>query len=304
MKRLASFVMQGPSQSVMVTTVLAMLSLIFPLIGIIATATVGLVGLRQGTKAGLITAGAATMASGLLMLLIFGNSIPALGFLLLQWLPISVLAYLLRSSRSLTLTTQASLGFGLLIVLGQILVLSDPAEFWRLQLAPLADEFVEAGLFDLTQREAVLAQLSQVMCGVIAAAFVLQLLLSLYLARWWQALLYNPGGFAAEFQQLRSHKTLGLLGVLAMGMSLIPESGFSGVVNCLGAVVLTLFLLQGLAVARGVFGRMQNPTPWLVAIYLLLLVFMPQMVVVLVTVGLLDVWLDFRTRYPNRGDSE
>jgi hypothetical protein len=192
----------------------------------------------------------------------------------------------------------------LLIVLGQILVLSDPAEFWRLQLAPLADEFVEAGLFDLTQREAVLAQLSQVMCGVIAAAFVLQLLLSLYLARWWQALIYNPGGFSAEFQQLRNHKGLGLLGVLAMGMSLIPESGFSGIVNCLGAVVLTVFLLQGLAVAHGVFGRMQNPVPWLVAIYLLLLVFMPQMVVVLVTVGLLDVWLDFRNRYPNRRDGE
>ena len=303
MKWLASFAMRGLSQSVMVTSVLAMLSLIFPLIGILSAATVGLVSLRQGPKTGVVIAGASTLACGVLMLLIFGNPLPAVGFLLLQWLPIGLLASLLRNSRSLALTTQASLGFGLLVVVGQVIALGDPAEFWREQLAPMADRFVEAGLFNQAQSVEAVSQLSNVMCGVVAAGFLLQLLFSLYLARWWQALLYNPGGFSAEFRQLRCHKAVGILGAVAMGMWLIPGQGLSETVNCLGAVILSVFLLQGLAVAHGGFGNMQNPLPWLVATYVLLLVFMPQMAMVLVTIGLMDVWLDFRARYPNRSGS-
>ncbi|MCU7796079.1 MAG: DUF2232 domain-containing protein [Candidatus Thiodiazotropha sp. (ex Myrtea spinifera)] len=303
MKRLASFVMQGLSQSVMVTSVLAMFSLIFPLIGILSTASVGLVSLRQGGKAGAMTAAGSTLACGLLMFLIFGNALPAMGFLLLQWLPIGLLALFLRNSRSLALTTQISLGFGLLIVLGQYVSLGNPAEFWREQLEPMAQRFVEAGLFNQAQSVEAINQLSVVMCGVVAAGFLLQLLLSLYLARWWQALLYNPGGFATEFQQLRCHKALGLLGAAVLTLWLIPGMALSEVVSCLGAVVLPVFLLQGLAVAHSVFGKLKSPLNWLVATYVLLLVFMPQMAMVLVTIGLLDVWLDFRARYPGKLDS-
>ena len=218
MRSIASFVMQGFSRSVMVTAVLAMLSLVFPLLGIPSTASVGLISLRQGIGSGAMTAGAATLACGLLMMLIFGNPLPALGFLLLQWLPIGLLALLLRNSRSLALSTQAALGFGLLAVLVQYISFSDPAEFWRQQLEPMAQRFVEAGVFDKAQSVEAIKQLSGMMCGMVAAGFLLQLLLSLYLARWWQALLYNPGGFGAEFRQLRVHKAIGVLGLAASGL--------------------------------------------------------------------------------------
>jgi hypothetical protein len=297
MKSIASFVMQSFSRSVMVTTVLAMLSLIFPLIGIPSTASVGLVSLRQGAGAGALTAGAATLACGLLMLLIFGNPLPALGFLLLQWLPIGLLALLLRNSRSLVVATQAALGFGVLAVLVQYVSFSDPAAFWRQELEPMAQRFVEAGLFSQAQSVEAINKLSGMMCGVVAAGFLLQLLLSLYLARWWQALLYNPGGFGAEFRVLRVHKAVGVLGLLVAAIWLIPGAKMPDAVGCLGAVVLTVFMLQGLAVAHGVFAGMPKPRRWLVGTYVLLMLFMPRTVMVLVTVGLLDVWMDFRTRH-------
>jgi hypothetical protein len=41
---------------------------------------------------------------------------------------------------------------------------------------------------------------------------------------------------------------------------------------------------------------MKSPRRWLFGIYLLLVLFLPQVAVVLITVGLLDVWLDFRAR--------
>ena len=296
MRSIASFVMQGFSQSVMVTTVLAMLSLVFPLFGIPSTASVGLVSLRQGLKAGAMTAGASTLACGLLMMVIFGNPLPALGFLLLQWLPIGLLALLLRDSRSLAWSTQAALLLGVLAVLVQYVGLSDPAAFWQQQLEPMAQRFVDAGVFNQAQSVEAIKQLSGMMCGIVAAGFVLQLLLSLYLARWWQALLYNPGGFGAEFRQLRVHKVVGILGLAVSAVWLIPGLRIPGALSCIGAVLLSVFLLQGLAVAHGVFAGMKTPRRWLFGIYLLLLLFLPQVAVVLITVGLLDVWLDFRAR--------
>ncbi len=301
MKWLASFVMQGFSRSVMATTVLAMISIIFPLIGFLSTASVGLVSLRQGPKAGAMTAGASTLASGLLMILIFGNPILALGFLVLQWIPIGVLAWLLRSSRSLSLATHAGLGFGFLALVVQMVLMPSPAEFWRDHLQPMAQRFVEAGLFDQTQSAEAIAQLAPLMCGVLAAGFLLQLLFGLYLARWWQALLYNPGGFSAEFRQLRLHRALGVMGGAVLAMWLVPGVALPAWVNCIGLVVLSVFMLQGLAVTHGVFGTMPGSQRWLVATYILLLLFLPQMAMVLITIGLLDVWMDFRRRFPRKG---
>ena len=297
MKTLATFVMRGFSQSVMATSVLAMLSLIFPLIGLLSTASVGLVVLRQGPKAGAMTVAASTLACGLLMTMIFGNPLPALGFVLMQWLPMGMLAQLLRSSRSLVVTTQAGLGFGLLAIVVQYVSLGDPSVFWAEQLKPMAQRFVEAGLFDQAQSGETVTQLALMMCGVVAAGILLQLLFSLYLARWWQALLYNPGGFGAEFHQLRLYKLVALPGVAIVLLWLIPGVVLPQAVNCVGALFLSLFLLQGLAVAHGVFGGMKSPQRWLVVTYLLLFVFMPQMVMALATIGLLDVWIDFRARF-------
>jgi hypothetical protein len=301
MKTLATFAMRGFSQSVMATSVLAMLSLPFPLIGflisLLSTACVGLVVLRHGARAGAMTAGASTLVCGLLMAMIFGNPLPALGFLLMQWLPVGMLGQLLRSSRSLVRTTQAGLGFGLLAVVVQYVSLGDPNTFWAEQLKPMAQNFVDAGLFDQTQSVEMVSQLAGVMCGVLAAGILLQLLFSLYLARWWQALLYNPGGFAAEFHQLRLYKLVALPGAIILLLWLLPGIALPAAVSCLGALFLSLFLLQGLAVAHGVFGGMKNPQRWLVVTYLMLFVFMPQMFLALAIIGLLDVWIDFRVRF-------
>ncbi|MCU7918500.1 MAG: YybS family protein [Candidatus Thiodiazotropha sp. (ex Epidulcina cf. delphinae)] len=300
MKALASFVMRGPSQSAMATTVLTMLTLIFPFVGILGSACVGLVFLRLGLMAGIKTLLLSTLAAGLLMGVIFGNPLPALGILLVVWLPTGLLGMLLRNTRSLGLTTQAGIGFGLLAIVVQYAVLGDPRAFWREYLQPMGQRFVEAGLFDQAQSQPVIEQVSGVMCGVVAVLFLLQLLSSLYLARWWQAILYNPGGFADEYHQLRVHWVVGLVGALALTALLIPGESGLAFLNCLGAVFLGVLFLQGLAVVHGVFKGLRSAQLWLVLTYLLLIVFMPQMVLVLTGIGLTDVWIDYRARFKDK----
>ncbi|MBT3013719.1 MAG: DUF2232 domain-containing protein [Candidatus Thiodiazotropha sp. (ex Lucina aurantia)] len=300
MKALASFVMRGTSQSAMATTGLTMLSLVFPFIGILGSACAGLVFLRQGMSAGIKTLLLSTLAIALLMWVIIGNPLPAVGILLVFWLPVALLGMLLRNTMSLAFTTQVAIGFGLLVVLVQYIVLSDPAAFWQEYLQPLGQRFVDTGLLDQSQSQQLVEQISVVMCGVVAVVYMLQLVSSLYLARWWQAVLYNPGGFAKEFHQLRVHRVVGVVGVLALLFLLMPGERIPVTLNCMGAVFLGVPFLQGLAVTHGVFNGMKSVQLWLVLVYLLLIVFMPQMVMALTVIGLMDVWIDFRARFRQR----
>jgi uncharacterized protein YybS (DUF2232 family) len=178
----------------------------------------------------------------------------------------------------------------------QYIMLDDPAAFWLEYLQPLAQRAVDANLLDQVQSRQLVEKMSVAMCGAVAVVFMLQLLCGLYLARWWQAMLYNPGGFANEYHQLRVHWLVGALGALALLPLLLPSGKTPLMLICMGTVFLGVLFLQGLAVAHGVFKGMKSAQLWLVMTYLLLIV-LPQMVMVLTSIGLLDVWIDFRTRF-------
>ncbi|PVV26769.1 MAG: hypothetical protein B6D79_05255 [gamma proteobacterium symbiont of Ctena orbiculata] len=181
------------------------------------------------------------------------------------------------------------------------MVLSEPALFWQEYLQPLGKRFVDSGLLDQSQGDQLVAQLSVVMCGAVSVVYMLQLTASLYLARWWQARLYNPGGFSKEFHQLRVHWMVGAVGALALSLLLMPAGNVPALLNCVGAVFLGVLFLQGLAVAHGVFEGMKSAQLWLVLVYIMLIMFMPQMVMVLTSIGLMDVWINFRARFEQRG---
>ncbi|RDH85775.1 MAG: DUF2232 domain-containing protein [endosymbiont of Escarpia spicata] len=300
MKGLASFVMRGSSQAVMVTTVLAMLSLILPLLGIVSAAVVGLVTLRQGAGAGLKISLFATIACGVMMGVAFGNPLPALGFLLLQWLPLCLLGVMLRSNRSLSLTTQTALAFGVLAIVAQYLMFGDPVAQWKEQLQPLAEQFEQAGLFDSTQSGDVVERMAGWMAGVIAAGIFLQLAFSLFLARWWQALLFNPGGFREEFHSFRLQKAFAVLGIPVLVVLLVPAEQTPELARYLGLLLMAILFLQGLAVAHGSLAGRSSGQLWLVGLYFLLIVLMPQFVMVLTTIGLMDIWVDFRVRFAKK----
>jgi hypothetical protein len=303
MKGLASFVMRGPSQAVLAATALALLSLILPLFGILSAAVVGLVALRQGLMPGLLVAGFATLASGVFTAFAFGNPLPAIGFLLLQWLPVTILSLFLRNSRSFDQSIQLALVFGLLAIIVQYLLPGSPAEFWNGQLQVLVTQFEESGLMDRASAEAVAGQIASWMGGILAAGLFLQLVFSLLMARWWQALLFNPGGFQAEFHGFRISRILGAIGLAAVALLVVPTPEMPELFRYLGVLMMAILFLQGLAVAHGILAKTGSPQAWLVVLYLLLIFLMPQAVMVLATIGLVDVWIDFRARAGEKGSA-
>ncbi|QGU32895.1 DUF2232 domain-containing protein [Thermochromatium tepidum] len=296
MKPLANFIMRGYSPATLVATVAGLLSLLIPFVGLISSAAVGLVTLRQGARPGMLLLGTSTLASGLIAWLALGSPLIGLGLLLVLWVPIWGLAIILRSTRALNLTVQLAALGGIVVVLVVRLIVNDPESYWRELIEPLRQSLLNDGLVEAEASEVLFARLTQWMTGAFATALVLQYLASLFLARSWQARLYNPGGFGAEFRALRVGSPVGWLFVLVLAWGLVAQGLALDLIPILGL----LLFLQGLAVIHHLHELRKVHQGWLVALYVLLVFFMPQMVLLLISLGLIDLWADIRARVEQR----
>ncbi|GAB6042731.1 hypothetical protein [Endothiovibrio diazotrophicus] len=288
MKALASFIMRGRQWAVLVSAVAAVLSLYLPPLSYISGAAVTLVVLRHGAFEGALVTIGAVLASALFGWVAMGTPAAAAGFLIVLWLPLYLAALVLRRSVSLALTFEVAAGMAGLGVLG------DPGAWWQALVEELSRQIPAAALGDQA------AEVSRVMTGLAASAALASLLASLLLARWWQALLYNPGGFRREFHALRMGRGARLVALALFAGASLGADQVGALSTNLALVAVVLFLFEGVAVVHGVVARMKLAQGWLVALYALLLLALPQMAVLLSALGYADAWVDFRSRVKPR----
>ncbi len=298
MKPLATFVMRGYSQATLVACASALLSLLIPFIGLISSGVVALFTLRRGPREGLLLVALSTLAAGAISLLALGSPWVALGVLVVLWVPIWGLAAILRATRALGFTAQLAALGGLVMVLTIHLLVGEPSVYWQQLLEPVRQTLITDGLIEADASKVLFGELSKWMTGAFAAALVFQYLISLFIARQWQAQLYNPGGFGEEFRTLTVGRSFGLL-FLAVLIWLALAKG-AGLALDLLPVLALLLMFQGLAVAHRVRALLGAHQAWLIGVYLLLVLFMPQMVLLLASVGLADLWVDIRARVAQR----
>ena len=291
---LASFIMRGRSQAALVAAVFALLSLLFPLTGLLSSATLALATLRQGPVEGLLVGLFAGLASGLFAFAALGSPVPALGFALALWLPVWALAVLLRNSGSPALTVTTAGLMGLAILIGLKVGLTDPAAYWAELMEPVRQGLIEGGILTDAESRALILEVARWMTGAFAATFYFQALLALFLGRWWQSLLYNPGGFGAEFRDLRLGKGLGVLGLALMAFILIK--GENQWAADLLILITPLFLLQGLALIHWLVKALQANRGWLIGLYALFLLALPHAQVLTAGLGLADIWVNVRAK--------
>lgn len=278
----------------MAATVLAILSLMLPPLSILSAAVVALVTLRQGPRDGALVLALATVACGLLAVVLVGNMIAVAGFVLLLWAPVWLLGLVLRLSRSLGITLTVALLIGVLVLAGQYVQGQDPVAVWKALLQPLVASMVESQLIDAAQSEKLVEIGASWMPGGIVVGFVLQSMSSLFLARWWQAALYNPGGFRTEFHNLRMPKLVALATGVVLVLQLLDIGGLA--VTYLYMLLLAAWFLQGLAVVHALCHKFGLHFAWLVVVYGMLFFALVYTVTTLAVVGFSDAWIDIRAR--------
>ncbi len=299
MQGLASFAMRGRLQSAVSAGVLGAMALVFPALGILSSAVVGLVTLRQGAQEGVLVTGGAALGCGIIAYLVLSSALPVLGLLLLSWVPIWVMALVLRHTRSLSLALQVALGIGLAAILVVYAQGGDARTLWLELLEPVRSALVESQGMEEDVSRQVMEQVAGWMTGAFAAGLFLQLAVTLFIARWWQAMLYNPGGFRQEFQQLRVHPVLAYAALPLALLTAMGQGDGPGWTRDLLVLLVPLFMLQGLALLHTLAARTGANKVWLVVLYLLLVFAMPHAALVVSGVGLAETWVKLRTRFPD-----
>ncbi len=295
MKSLASFILRGPVQAILVTAGTGVLAMIMPPLSILSGAAVALTTLRAGVRSGAVVVLGSIGFVAVLAGLTPGSMSPNTVYLGVLWLVLLAMSWLLRETRSLALTTVATGLLGMMGIAVTYLILGDVTGWWESVLPPLLEPAMQPGgpLADPELARQILEGLPKVMTGYIAAGLVLNTVLCLYLARGWQAKLFNPGGFRSEFYEMRFGVKAALLSMTVLALVLVPMGGLSSAAAEILIVVLSLYVIQGLAIIHAVVAKRKMHVAWLVVSYIVALFISPQLVALL---GLADTWTDFRQR--------
>lgn len=278
-------------QAVLSTTVPAVLSLLLPPLMIISSAVVGLVTLRLGGRRGGEVMLLALVASAILGQLALGGPTVAIAMLVV-WLPIYALALMLRLTSSLSLTVQTAMVLGIVPLLLELYYFSSSGTDWQTFLEPLKQSLIKAQLIGEAESQALMEWMALWLTGIFAAGLFIQICLGLFLARHWQAKLYNPGGFGAEFRAFKVSRPVAYVAAAVLMFYFLLNGGDWALVRTLMMVLVALFFLQGLAVLHALLNGAQGF--WLIGVYLLLLFALPYMVMTLAATGFADAWWNFR----------
>jgi len=297
-RALAGFIIRGRTQAVMVAAVCTVLSVLLAPLSYVGAAVIGLVALRKGAFEGLVVMAGASLAAGVLTLLVLGTAIPALALVVILWLPLWLLALLLRQTASQGLALAVAGLLGLAGIAAVHLAVDSPADWWREALEKmLVPAFEQQGVaLDTANLEAA----ARIMTGLVVAVTVLGMMLSLFLARWWQGVLYRPGGFGEEFRALRLDRRVGVATLVAVLASLLAGDAMGELGLDVIMLAVVLYMIQGLAVAHALVASRGVSVGWLVGLYLLLFLLWPFAIYAILALGLVgfaDSWLDFRARF-------
>lgn len=284
MKGLAEFAMRGRSQALVVVLIAAS-SLMFSWIG---AAVLALVILRKGVESGAWLLLWALLPAGTL-LMIFGDSGP-----LMNLIGTAILAVVLRTTVSLSATMVASAAIGVATGLAMVTFGADALS----QMEVLLTEFLTNLEQQLSSSDKDVAAVELHKPSALQIAGMLGLVnamgssLCLLLARWWQAVLYNPGGFSEEFKALLLPPAITLslmvfaIGLFSLGMDYRTWAG----------IFVVPLTFAGLALVHARAALRGQGSGWLTGFYLLWVFFDPVKLIV-VFVAIADSWMNFRKRW-------
>jgi len=288
---MASFIMAGRIQAALFVVLSTTVSLLIPPFIVFSNAAIALITLRKGWQQGVIYT---LLAIATLVLLSIALKQPASSGLvagLANWFPIVLIASALAMTTSWSKTLQLTL---LVVVAGVILfhlMHQNAEEYWKPileQMKPLLEQSyqLENGKIDEIINEA-----AGWMTGTFASALAIIAIISLIIARNWQARLYNPGGFGEEFRQIALGKQFSIALLVAIGLAVITQSQFIVELIMVG---VSIFMFQGLSLAHALVKKREMGVGWLVGLYALMFIMLIQMIVLLATFAIIDNFVNFR----------
>ena len=294
MRFLAAYIMRGRMQAMIVASTLALLSLIMPPVSIVSSASVALVTLRRGAFEGFYVLVCSSAAAALLGFFLLGNYQFALLYGVVLWLPVWLISIVLREGRYLSLAVEIAVLIGIVGVVGFYLYDSAPAVMWKNVLMQMLPPNAPIG-----EMQPTLDMLSHYMTGIVAAGSVFGLLFGLFLGRWWQAVLYNPGGFRQEFLSLSTQPRLVIGSIAVIAVASLASGAISEIAWNIGILLFVLYTFIGTSVLHTVFAAMKLGRFMVPMLYITLFL-IPHALLPIALIGLSDPWMNLRNKISNQ----
>lgn len=285
MRVLAEFIMRGRMQACLV-------GVFGSLLPFVSVSTIGLVTLRKGAAEGFIVS--LWVILPLLLSYMFSASSPFMA--VVSGVALINMA-LVANAHRVTADWNFSLGIAtlsgvVLVCLAALLFQAEMNDFVNELEEMLATASEQSG-------QTMLVLTRNGFLAFVAWVVIFNTVIGLVLSRWWQALLYNPGGFQEEFHMLRLSPKLSLvcLSIFIAGLAL---GGNYQLWLRLASIPL---LIGGLAIVHYVVQHKSFSLWVLVGMYLGLFLFGPLLMVLLGALGAADSVMNFRTRLADDNQS-
>jgi hypothetical protein len=280
---------------------LAVAGMLVPPFSFVTGGIIGLTTLRYGLADGALVLAVSMAASTLAMGLLLGSYQPVVIFILFTGLPVLLLAQVLRQTDSQGSALAAAGFVGAAVLAGIHLLTADPVMWWRGQLEQFVAAPIRAANPDMTAQ--MLAQLDEAMQSMsllmmsLPAATIVGAMLILWLARWMQASLDNPGGFGKEFRALRLDRRVAYVAVALAALAVLAGHFAGGLFGGLLVLAIIMYAIQGIALVHAGVRKRGGSVAWLVAMYLGIVLIPLAAILGLGLAGFSDTWFDYRRRW-------
>ncbi len=299
MHTLGQFIMKSRSNAILLALAFAAIPL-FNWAGVVIMA---MVTLRRGPSEGFLVL-LAIIALDIFRALYIGLASPLLLSVLGGALYVWCMAAVLRTANSWSQVLLVTALLGSLVVLLVHGLMGDVALYWKAQLKSV----LEAKLHALPAQEQeaftqavgqvngleYLSQFARVATGLVVAMTFFGSLFNLLLARWWQALLYNPGGLRGELYQIRmGYLPAGLLLLTGLLTALSFDAAWDvlpifGLVFCLAGTSLIHSCASKISKGQGI--------ALLVFFYIILIFISPYSLLLLMLLAFFDSFINIRNQ--------
>ncbi len=283
--------MKGPLQALIATLLLSVLTVWFAPFGLLLGGIIALITLRVGVNEGLKALLLAMIANVGFTTMLMGSIWPGIVTVIEYMLPVWLLSLVLRKTNSLASVIHLAMLMAGVGVVGFYLTVGDPAVWWENLIKTVLEPLMAQAEVTLPPELATnMAKVATLFLGMFAVMLWTSII---FLARWWQSALYFPGRFREDFYQIRMPKSVAYLAVVIALTGLLVKTGIA---QDLSGVMVAGLMFPGLAIVHHAVSVKKMSSGWLIGLYVLLFIF-PQMILIVATIGLVDTWLDIRSRW-------
>jgi len=261
-------------------------TLLLPAPQLLSGAVIALLVLTSGTSRAAVEAIIAAAGIAVASLILGGSLTSVMVLVVGAWVPVMLLAMLLVTMRSLTLTLQVSVIAAVAAMLLFQVAVPDQAAFWQPYLDVMEAVIRENGL----QLDTELLS-AEVMTVSAVLVFWMLYTAALLLGYWLYRGLPRETGDFGRFRDLNFGRVIALtMAVLSVLAVVIGAAWLSNV----AFIVFVMFMMQGLALMHWLHGEGILPIFAVIAVYLLMPFLQVLLVFVLALIGYTDAWIGFR----------